>query len=64
MIGVILLVQGDVCLGPSEPRWGSKGVNGVHLLLNDAVLLAGFIHLGALEDHEPAIGLGELSVVP
>jgi hypothetical protein len=37
-------------------------VNGVHLLLGDVVLPVGFISLGALEDHEVAIGLGELGV--
>jgi hypothetical protein len=38
-------------------------VNGVHLLLGDAALPAGFVCLGALEDHEVAISLGELGVV-
>jgi hypothetical protein len=38
------------------------GVDGVHFLLSDAALLAGFIRLGAPEDHEATIGLGELIV--
>jgi hypothetical protein len=38
------------------------GVNGIHLLLGDAVLSAGFICLGALEDHEAALSLRELIV--
>jgi hypothetical protein len=62
MIRAIPLVEGDGHLGPSEPRRGGKGVNGVHLLLGDVVLPVGFISLGALEDHEVAIGLGELGV--
>jgi hypothetical protein len=61
-IGMILLVKGDGRLGPLEPCRGGVGVDGVHLLLSDAALLAGFIRLGALEDHEATIGLGELIV--
>jgi hypothetical protein len=38
-------------------------VNGVHLLLSDVVLPAGLICLGALEDNEIAIDLGELGVI-
>jgi hypothetical protein len=38
-------------------------MNDVHLLLYDAALSAGFICLGAPEDHEAMIGLGELGVV-
>jgi hypothetical protein len=37
-------------------------VDGVHLLLDDVVLSVGFILLGALEDYEAALGLGELIV--
>ena len=61
-IRVILLVKDDGCLGPSEPCQGCEGVNGVHLLLVDVALLVGFIRLGALEDHEATLGLGELVV--
>ena len=63
-IEVTPLVEGDGPLAPSKPYRGGEGVNGVDLLLDDAVLLVGFIYLGAPEDHEAAIGLGELSVVP
>jgi hypothetical protein len=38
-------------------------VDGAHLLLGDAVLPTGFIHLGALEDHEAVLGLRELTVL-
>jgi hypothetical protein len=61
-IGVIFLVKGDGCMGPSEPHRSSEGVNDIHLLLGDATLLAGFVGLGALEDHEAALGLWELVV--
>jgi hypothetical protein len=61
-IGMILLVKGDGRLGPLEPCWGGVGVDGVHLLLGDAALLAGFIRLGAPEDHEAMIGLRELII--
>jgi len=61
-IGVVFLVEGDGHLGPSKPRWSGKGVNGVHLLFDDAALSAGFIGVGAPEDHEAALGLGELGV--
>jgi hypothetical protein len=59
---MVFLVEGDGRLGPPEPRWGSEGVDGVHLLLGDAALPAGFIRLGAPEDHEAALSLGELVV--
>jgi hypothetical protein len=59
---MILLVEGDGRLGPLEPCQGGVGVDGVHLLLSDAALLVGFIRLGAPEDHEATIGLGELIV--
>jgi len=61
-IGMILLVEGDGRLGPSTLCWGSEGVSGVHLLLGDAVLLTGFIGVGAPKDHEAALGLRELGV--
>jgi hypothetical protein len=57
VIGMVFLVKGDGRLGPLEPRRG-----GIHLLLNDVVLLEGFIHLGAPKDHEIVLGLGELIV--
>ena len=60
---VIPLVEGDGRLGPFEPHWSGEGVNGVHLLLGDAVLPVGFIGLGAPEDHEAALGLRELGVL-
>ena len=59
---MVFLVEGDGRLGPLEPRQGSKGVDGVHLLLSDMVLPMGFICLGAPEDHEVALGLGVLVV--
>ena len=37
-------------------------MNGIHLLLGDAALPVGFIRLGALEDHETMLSLGELVV--
>jgi hypothetical protein len=37
-------------------------VNGVHLLVSDVALLVGFIRLGAHEDHEVVLSLGELVV--
>jgi hypothetical protein len=58
-IRMVFLGEGDGCLGPSEPRPGGEGVGGVHLLLGDAALPAGFIRLGAFKDHEAALGLGE-----
>jgi hypothetical protein len=61
-IGVVLLVEGDGRLGPSEPCQSGEGVTGAHLLLSDAALPAGFVGIGAPEDHEEALGLGELSV--
>ena len=60
---VIPLVEGDGRLGPFEPHWSGEGVNGVHLLLGDAVLPAGLVRLGAPEDHETTIGLRELGVI-
>jgi hypothetical protein len=63
MIRVIPLVEGDGRLAPSEPRWSSEGVNDIHLLLDYAMLQAGFVRLGAPEDHEAVIGLGELGVI-
>jgi hypothetical protein len=62
MIGMVFLVEGDGHLGPPELHQGSDGVDGVHLLLGDAALPTGFIRLGAPEDHEAALGLGELIV--
>ena len=58
-VGVIFLVKGDGRLGPLEPHRGSKGVDSVHLLLGDVALPVGLICLGASEDHEAALGLGE-----
>jgi hypothetical protein len=37
-------------------------VNDIHLLFCDAALSAGFIGVGAPEDHEVALGLGEFGV--
>jgi hypothetical protein len=62
VIGVILLVEGDGHLGPSELGQGGEGVDNIHLLLDDAVLPAGLVRLGALQDHEAAIDLRELAV--
>ena len=59
---MIPFVEGDVHLGPLEPRRCGEGVNGIHLLLGDAALPTGFILLGAPEYHEAALGLGELIV--
>ena len=59
MIGMVFLVEGDGHLGPPEARQGGEGVDGIHLLLGDAALPEGFIHLGAPEDHETSFGLGE-----
>jgi hypothetical protein len=61
-IRVVLLVEGDGRLRPSETHQSGEGVNDVHLLLSDAELQARFVDLGAPEDHEAALGLGELSV--
>jgi hypothetical protein len=60
---MILLVKGDGCLGPSEPRRGDKGVDDVHFLLGDAALSVGFICLGAPEDHVATISLRKLNLV-
>jgi hypothetical protein len=62
-IEVISLVKGDGHLGPSKPCQISEGVDSIHLLLSDAALLARLVCLGALEDHEAAIGLGELIII-
>jgi len=61
-IGVVFLVEGDGHLGQLEPHQSGKGVNSVHLLFGDAALPMGFIGVGAPEDHEAALGLGELGV--
>ena len=60
-IRMVFLVESDGRLGPPEPRWGGEVVDGIHLLLGD-VALARFICLGALEDHEATLNLGELIV--
>jgi hypothetical protein len=60
-VRVIFLVEGGGRLEPLEPRWGSEGVGGVHLL-GDAGLPAGLIHLGAPKDHEATLGLRALVV--
>jgi hypothetical protein len=44
-IRMVFLVEGDSHLEPPELCRGGKGVDGVHLLLNDAALLARFICL-------------------
>jgi hypothetical protein len=61
-VRVVFLVEGDGRLGPLELRWGSEGVDSIHLLLGDAVLPAGLVRLGAPEDHEAAFGLEELVI--
>ena len=38
-------------------------MDGVHLLLDDATLLARLVRLGALKDHEAPLGLGEFGVL-
>ena len=38
-------------------------MDGIHLLLGDAALMVGLMRLGAPEDHEVALGLGELGVL-
>jgi hypothetical protein len=45
-----------------ELRRGSEGVDGVQILLSGVAMPVGFVRLGALEDHEVALGLGELIV--
>ena len=62
MVWVIILVEGDGQLGPTEPRQCGKGVNCVHLMLGDVTLLAGFIYLRTLEDHEASLGLRKLNI--
>jgi hypothetical protein len=62
-VRVISLVEGAGRLGPSEPRWGDKGVHSVHLLLSDAALPVRLVRLGALEDHKALLGLEESSVL-
>jgi len=61
-VGVVFPVEGDGCMGPSEPRWCGEGVGDVHLLLSDVALLARFIGLGVPEDQEATPGLWELIV--
>jgi hypothetical protein len=61
---MVILIEGDGCLQTSEPRQGGNGLDSVHLLLGDAVLIMGLVDLGALEDHEPLLGLRELGVLP
>jgi hypothetical protein len=63
MIRMVFLVEGDSRLGPLEPRWGGEGVDSVHLILGDVALPAGLIRLGALEDNEVGLGLGEVIVL-
>ena len=63
MIGVILLVEGDGRLGPSEPHRGDEGVNDIYILLGDAALPARFVHLGALEDLGAMISLKKCGIV-
>jgi hypothetical protein len=63
-VGEVFLVEHDGRLGPSEPCRSNEGVDGIHLLLGDVVLIVGFIGLGAPEDHEAALGLWELIVFP
>ena len=55
---MVFLFEGDGCLAPLEPCRGNEVVDGIHLLLSDAALLAGFIRLGAPKDHEILLGLG------
>jgi hypothetical protein len=62
-IRVIPLVKGDGRLGPSELCRGGEDVDDVHLLLSYVALSMGLVRLGAPEDHEIAIDLGELGVV-
>jgi hypothetical protein len=62
MIRVIFLVEGDGRPRPSKLCQGGEGMNGVHLLLGDAALPVGSVHLGVLEDHKAVLGLGELTV--
>jgi hypothetical protein len=59
---MVFIVEGDGHLGPPEPHQGGEGLDSVHLLLGDAALPMGFICLGAPEDHEAALSLGELVV--
>jgi hypothetical protein len=59
---MVFLVEGDGRLGPLEPHRSGEGVDSVHLLLSDVALPAGFICLGALEDHEAKLGPGECIV--
>jgi hypothetical protein len=62
MIGVVILVECDGHLGPSELRQSGEGVDGIHLLFGDAVLLVRFVGMGAPEDHEAVLGFRELGV--
>jgi hypothetical protein len=59
---MFFLVEGDGRLGPPEPGQGGEGVDGVHLLLSDAVLPAGLLCWEAPKDHEATLRLEELIV--
>jgi hypothetical protein len=61
-IRMVLLVKRDGHLGPPESHWGGESVDDILLLLGDPALPVGFVRLGALKDHEAALGLGELIV--
>jgi hypothetical protein len=63
VIRMVFLIKDDGHLGPLELHQGGKGMDGIHLLLDDVVLPVGFIHLGAPEDHEAALNLEELVVL-
>jgi hypothetical protein len=63
VIMMVFLIEDDGRLGPPELHQGGEGMDGVHLLLNDAVLPTGFIHLGAPKDHEAELYLEELIVL-
>jgi hypothetical protein len=62
-IRMVFLIEGDGHLGALQSHRGSEGVDSIHLLLGDAALPVGFRRLGALEDHEAALSLGELIVL-
>jgi hypothetical protein len=40
-IGVIVLIEGNGHLRSPESRWGSNGLDSVHLLLDDVALQVG-----------------------
>jgi hypothetical protein len=61
---MVVLIEGDGHLRPSKPRQGGNGLNDVHLLLDDADLMAGLVGLRAQEDHQALLGLRELGVLP